>query len=216
MSARCAVGRRDDAHVDFAALARAEHLEGAVLQHAQHLDLRRPDRGRRSRRGRSCRRRASSKRPLRSARASVKAPRTWPNISLSNSVDEMPPRFTLTNGAVARGGCCGGCASATSSLPVPLSPVISTDASVGATRPTSCSSAQQPRIAADAGRRSRSARPAPRASAACSSAAARDAARPSAVCTVSQHLRVGPRLGDEVRRRRPSCPRPPARSSPTP
>ena len=29
-------------------------------------------------------------------------------------------------------------ASATSSLPVPLSPVISTDASVGATRPTSC------------------------------------------------------------------------------
>ena len=35
------VGRRDDAHVDFTALARAEHLEGAVLQHAQHLDLRR-------------------------------------------------------------------------------------------------------------------------------------------------------------------------------
>ena len=41
---------------------------------------------------------AISKRPLRSARASVKAPRTWPNISLSKSVDEMPPRFTLTNG----------------------------------------------------------------------------------------------------------------------
>ena len=41
---------------------------------------------------------AISKRPLRSARASVNAPRTWPNISLSNSVDGTPPRLTLTNG----------------------------------------------------------------------------------------------------------------------
>ncbi len=44
---------------------------------------------------------AISKRPLRSWRASVNAPRTWPNISLSNSDDEMPPRFTFTNGASA-------------------------------------------------------------------------------------------------------------------
>ena len=31
----------------------------------------------------------------------MNAPRTWPNISLSNSVDEIPPRFTFTNGAAA-------------------------------------------------------------------------------------------------------------------
>ena len=81
---------------------------------------------------------ASSKRPLRSARASVKAPRTWPNISLSKSDDEMPPRFTLTKARLAR-GLLRWSASATSSLPVPLSPVISTDAWVAATRPISCS-----------------------------------------------------------------------------
>jgi hypothetical protein len=47
---------------------------------------------------------------------------------------EIPPRFTLTNGPLRRRlfRCT---ARATSSLPVPLSPVISTDASVGATRP---------------------------------------------------------------------------------
>ncbi len=79
---------------------------------------------------------AISKRPLRSARASVKAPRTWPNISLSNRVEEMPPRLTLTNGPSWR-RLLRWIASATSSLPVPLSPVISTEASVGATRPIS-------------------------------------------------------------------------------
>jgi hypothetical protein len=62
----------------------------------------------------------------------VKAPRTCPNISLSKSDAGTPPRFTLTNGRDARGLLrCS--ASATSSFPVPLSPVISTDASVGAT-----------------------------------------------------------------------------------
>ena len=35
-----AVGGRDDAHVHRAGLARAEHLVGAVLQHAQQLHLR--------------------------------------------------------------------------------------------------------------------------------------------------------------------------------
>ena len=38
---------------------------------------------------------ASSKRPTRSALASVKAPRTWPNSSLSNTPSETPPAFTV-------------------------------------------------------------------------------------------------------------------------
>ena len=41
---------------------------------------------------------AISNRPFRSARASVNAPRTWPNISLSNSVAGTPPRLTFTKG----------------------------------------------------------------------------------------------------------------------
>ena len=78
---------------------------------------------------------ASSKRPARSVCASVNAPFLWPNISLSNSEEEMPPRFTLTNGPPARLLCLW-MASATSSLPVPLSPVMRTGAFVGAMRAT--------------------------------------------------------------------------------
>ena len=79
---------------------------------------------------------ASSNRPWRSCRASVKAPFTWPNISLSNSVEEIPPRFTLIYGAFFR-WLLRKIASVISSLPVPLSPVINTEASVGAMRPMS-------------------------------------------------------------------------------
>ena len=129
---------------------------------------------------------ASSKRPLRSARASVKAPRTWPNISLSKSVDEMPPRFTLTNGRVGA-RLLRWSASATSSLPVPLSPVISTEASVGGDAADQLQHAQHLRIAADERAKSKRASSSSR-DAACSSAAARDAARPSAVSTVCEQL----------------------------
>ena len=81
---------------------------------------------------------ANSKRPARFCRASVKAPFTCPNISLSNRVEEMPPRFTLTKGCRCR-LLLRKRAWAISSLPVPLSPVISTEASVGATRLTTSS-----------------------------------------------------------------------------
>ena len=56
MSARLRLVAEIDAHVHRPPLARSEHFEGAVLQHAQQLDLRRRRRGRQSRRGRSCRR----------------------------------------------------------------------------------------------------------------------------------------------------------------
>ena len=81
---------------------------------------------------------ASSNRPMRSVRASVNAPFTWPNISLSNSPSESPPRFTATSGRAARGEAA--CTHwATTSLPVPCSPRMSTLASDGATRSMSCS-----------------------------------------------------------------------------
>ena len=76
---------------------------------------------------------ASSKRPTRSVLASVKAPRTWPKSSLSNTVAARPPTLTVTSGLPARGEQA--CSSrATSPLPVPFSPVISTLASEGPTR----------------------------------------------------------------------------------
>ena len=45
---------------------------------------------------------ASSKRPTRSALASVKAPFTWPNSSLSKTPSESPPAFTVKSGLPAR------------------------------------------------------------------------------------------------------------------
>ena len=41
---------------------------------------------------------ASSKRPTRSVLASVKAPLTWPNSSLSKTPSERPPALTVTSG----------------------------------------------------------------------------------------------------------------------
>jgi hypothetical protein len=62
----------------------------------------------------------------------VNAPRTWPNSSLSSSVPTSALQFTGTNARLARRPAKWS-ARATSSLPVPLSPVISTVASDGAT-----------------------------------------------------------------------------------
>ena len=65
--------------------------------------------------------------------ASVKAPFTWPKSSLSRSVSGIAAQLTATNGPVAA-LLRSWSARATSSLPVPLSPVTSTVASVSATR----------------------------------------------------------------------------------
>src|SRR6185503_19338169 len=74
-------------------------------------------------------------------RASVNAPFTWPNISVSNTVSGRPPAFTEMNDFSARSD--QSCMSLASRLlPVPGSPVISTLASERATwrasRTTSC------------------------------------------------------------------------------
>ena len=68
--------------------------------------------------------------------APVNAPFSWPNSSLSKSVSGIAPQSTATNGAEAR-GLAWWIARATSSLPVPVSPVTSTVKSDGATRATS-------------------------------------------------------------------------------
>ena len=76
---------------------------------------------------------ASSKRPARSALASVKAPFTWPNSSLSKTPSESPPALTVRSGLPARADAAWS-AAATVPLPVPFSPVTSTFASEGPTR----------------------------------------------------------------------------------
>ena len=62
----------------------------------------------------------------------MNAPFSWPKSSLSMSSRGMAAQLTFTNGPSAR-GLRRWMARAMSSLPVPLSPVMSTDALVGAT-----------------------------------------------------------------------------------
>ena len=77
---------------------------------------------------------ASRKRPLRVCTAPVNAPRSWPKSSLSSSSRGMAAVLMATKGPSARGPALW-IARATSSFPVPLSPVISTGTSLAATRP---------------------------------------------------------------------------------
>ena len=72
--------------------------------------------------------------------APVKAPFSWPNSSLSTSPAGRAAQLTLISGLAAR-RLWEWIARAISSLPVPVSPVISTVASVGATRLTLSSTA---------------------------------------------------------------------------
>ena len=75
---------------------------------------------------------ATSNLPFFSANAPVNAPFSWPNSSLSSSDSVSAAQLTATNGREARGlfWCT---ARAASSLPVPVSPVMSTVESRGAT-----------------------------------------------------------------------------------
>ena len=77
---------------------------------------------------------AASKSPFLSLTAPVNEPLTCPNSSLSSSVSVRAPQLIDTSGR-ARRGLCAWIARATSSLPVPLSPVMSTVLLRPATRP---------------------------------------------------------------------------------
>src|SRR6266436_9518976 len=68
---------------------------------------------------------ASSKRPCRRCRAPVNAPFSWPNSSEAMSDDGIAAQFTATKARAERGERLW-MARAMSSLPVPVSPVIST------------------------------------------------------------------------------------------
>ena len=61
----------------------------------------------------------------------MNAPFSWPKISLSSSVSGMAAQLMAMNAAAAR-GLSWWIVWATSSLPVPESPLISTEADVGA------------------------------------------------------------------------------------
>ena len=74
---------------------------------------------------------ASSKQPCRRSDAPVNAPFSWPKISLSRRVSGIAAQLIPMKGKVAR-GLSWWMVCATSSLPVPDSPVMSTDAEVGA------------------------------------------------------------------------------------
>ena len=75
---------------------------------------------------------ASSKRPIFRAMAPVKAPFSWPKSSLSTSDGEIAPQLTVTSDPPPL-GLRWWMARAMSSFPVPVSPVMSTVESVGAT-----------------------------------------------------------------------------------
>ena len=128
-----AVGGRHEARVDGDRLAPAHPLDAALLQRPQQLRLHRPSAARRSRRGTACRRSPARSLPMRRSVASVKEPRSWPNSSLSISGSGIAAQLIATKGPAARGPSSW-MARATSSFPVPLSPLISTLARERATR----------------------------------------------------------------------------------
>ena len=78
---------------------------------------------------------ATAKRPLCALVAPVKAPLAWPKSSLSMRFSGIDAQFMGTN-ALSRRELARCSAWAISSLPVPVSPVMSTEQSVSATRRT--------------------------------------------------------------------------------
>ena len=75
---------------------------------------------------------ASANLPFLVVVAPVNAPRTWPNSSDSSSVSGIAAQLTLMSG-MSRWALRSWMARATSSLPVPVSPVMSTVLLVSAT-----------------------------------------------------------------------------------
>ena len=119
-----AIGRGHDAHVDAARHVLADAPQLAFLNHAQHLRLR-ARRARRSRRETACRRAPPRRRPGARRPRPVNAPRACPNSSASTRSSGSAAQFSVQNARSRRGPQrCS--ARATSSLPLPLSPSIST------------------------------------------------------------------------------------------
>jgi hypothetical protein len=96
------IGGGENAHIDAPSLRRADALQLAGLKHAQqfgllaHRNIGNLIEEKRAAVG-------QFEAPMRSVRASVNAPFTWPKISLSKVPSGSPPALTATSGLAARG-----------------------------------------------------------------------------------------------------------------
>ena len=131
-----AVGRGDDAHVDAISLLPPTRRISPRLEHAQQLGLQLERQLADLVEEQRAAAAPARTRPARRSSAPVNAPFSWPNSSLSISDATSAPQSTTTNGACLR-RLCAWTARASTSLPVPVSPPISTVASVGAMRSSS-------------------------------------------------------------------------------
>lgn len=135
-----AVRGGDESDVDMQLLCAADAGEGAVLEKPQQLRLERPARVANLVQKNGPPVRLLDQSPLGAVRP-VNAPRSYPNSSLSRRVSGITAQLRRTYGfATRRLRLCR--APAINSLPVPLSPRISTVASVGATVWISCLSSR--------------------------------------------------------------------------
>ncbi len=124
-----AIGRRDDADIDRDWVVGADANDFALLQHAKQRDLRCRPRSAISS-SNSVPRLASSNLPMRRRSAPVKAPRSWPNSSLSRRPEGIAPQFNVMSGCFDL-GLSEWMRLAATSLPTPVSPSITTLASRG-------------------------------------------------------------------------------------
>ena len=119
------MGRSQHADVDLELPVAADRAKALLLEHPEQLGLQ----GRReiAELVQEDRPAFGFSSPRRAVRASVKAPRSWPKSSLSRSASGIAAQLKAMKGPAARllRSCS---ARATSSLPVPLSPRMSTDA----------------------------------------------------------------------------------------
>jgi hypothetical protein len=118
--------RRSRARRHRSRLSPPTRVSRLVSSTRKQRGLRRSPRARRSRRAARCRRRACSNKPRADLSALVNAPCSWPNSTLSISMPgiaaQLMQRMTAASCAGRRRGSRGPC----TSLPVPVSPWIST------------------------------------------------------------------------------------------
>ena len=119
----------DDPDVDLPALEAADRAHLAVLEDPEELGLRLERAARRSRPGRACRGGRRRRGPGWSVCAPENAPRRCPKSSLSTRSRGRAAQFSGTRGCCAR-RLPAWMARATSSLPVPVSPVMRTGVSL--------------------------------------------------------------------------------------
>ncbi len=130
-----AVGRGHEPHVERHLAIRADRAHHALLQRAQELRLQRQRQLADLVEEQRAAVRLQEEAGARAARVGEGAPRVTEELALEQRLGNRGA-VDRDEGPRSRAGCCRCSARATSSLPVPLSPVTSTDASESATRDT--------------------------------------------------------------------------------